>query len=101
MTCRAPMLCSAPDRKGSTTLMALTRPALSAVAMSAKGMATYFTVAVFTPSDLSTALVVSVWILLVRLTAMVLPASPAGRGVAHPGLGWGAERPRGAPTPAP
>ena len=74
----APSACSAPDRNGSTTLIALTRPALSAAAMSGNGMTTYFTEAGLTPSALSMALAVSVWMLLVRLTAIVLPASLAG-----------------------
>ena len=64
--------------KGSTTLMASTRPALSAAAILGNGTTTYLTEAGLTPFALSSALVISVWMLLVRLTAMVLPASPAG-----------------------
>ena len=40
-------------------------------------MATYFTVEGLTPAVLSWTLVIMVWMLLVRFTAMVLPASPA------------------------
>src|SRR5262249_61735798 len=64
--------------KGSTTLTASTRPALSAAAILGNGTTTYLTEAGLTPFALSSALVISVWMLLVRLTAMVLPASPAG-----------------------
>ena len=45
--------------------------------MSGNGMATYFTVDGLTPAALSWTLVIRVWMLLVRFTAMVLPASPA------------------------
>src|SRR5215831_7812640 len=78
VTGTAPMEASAPVRKGSTTLMASTRPALRAAAMFGNGTTTYLTEAGLTPFALSSALVSSVWMLLVRLTAIVLPASPAG-----------------------
>ena len=74
-TCLAPAV-SAPDRKGSTALIAVTRPAFSAAPMSGNGMATYFTLEGLTPAALSCTLVIRVWILLVRFTAMVLPARP-------------------------
>jgi hypothetical protein len=83
----APSACSAPDRNGSTTLIALTRPALSAAAMSGNGTTTYLTEAGLTPSALSAASAVSVWMLLVRLTAVVFPASLAGE--VMPELGRG------------
>src|ERR1700744_4793595 len=64
---------SAPDRNGSTALMASTLPDLSAETMSGKGISTYFTAP--TPRPFSTESVVSVWMFCVRLTATVLPAS--------------------------
>ncbi len=74
----APSLDSAPVRNGSTALIASTCLALSAAIMSGKGTTTYFTNDGLTPSAFSTAFSVRVWMLLVRLTAMVLPARPAG-----------------------
>src|ERR1700722_8154011 len=73
-TCLAPSAASAPPRNGSTALIASTCLALSAVTMSGNGITTYFTVDGLTPSAFSTAFRVSVWMLLVRLTATVLPA---------------------------
>src|SRR5262249_61949698 len=71
--------------KGSTTLTASTRPALSAAAILGNGTTTYLTEAGLTPFALSSALVSSVWMLLVRLTAMVLPARSGGGFVARRG----------------
>src|SRR6516164_2301964 len=76
-TDRAP-LCSAAVMNGSTTLIASTFPVTSADGMSGNGMITYLIPEVLTPWFRSTALIVRVWMLLVRLTAMVLPARSAG-----------------------
>src|SRR6201992_4461735 len=81
-TCFAPPAASAPPRNGSTALIASTCLALSAVTMLGNGTTTYLTFDGSTPSALSTAFRVRVWMLLVRLTATVLPARSAGLGMA-------------------
>ena len=78
MTILAPSDCSEPVTNGSTALIASTRCALSAAAMLGNGTTTYFTDDGLTPACLSTAFVVTVWMLLVRLTAMVFPSRPGG-----------------------
>src|ERR1700733_14952489 len=77
-TCLAPSAASAPPRNGSTALIASTCLALSAVTMFGNGTTTYLTFDGSTPSAFSTAFRVRVWMLLVRLTATVLPARSAG-----------------------
>lgn len=53
--------------------------------MPGNGIATYLTAAALTPWALSTSPVISVWMLLVRLAVMVLPARPAGPVMPEPG----------------
>src|ERR1700748_896430 len=77
-TCLAPSAASAPPRNGSTALIASTCLALSAVTMFGNGTTTYLTFDGSTPSAFTTAFRVRVWMLLVRLTATVLPARSAG-----------------------